>query len=103
MTGKTRCEITLKRAVGCWETVRKADCELTLEQSAESCSDTMHAAASRWDRVSRRYNERAFIVRIDALERVYTYQLEWYRGSYGFRLLQKCKEMKAFCYYACNS
>jgi len=36
MTGKTRCEITLKRAVGCWETVRKADCELTLEQSAES-------------------------------------------------------------------
>jgi|GEM_PF-3063301 len=36
MTGKTRHSAVQKRAVGWCETVHGMDCELTLEQSAES-------------------------------------------------------------------
>ena len=60
LMGKTLYIIVLQRAVGWWKTVYSIDRELTLEQSSESWVYLRLDTASRHERVSRRYNGRAF-------------------------------------------
>jgi hypothetical protein len=63
LRGKTRCLRRFRELLDA-EKQCAGNCELTLEQSAESPTMPIQIGwlrASRWERVSRRYQEKAFV------------------------------------------
>lgn len=67
-----------------------------LSSQLKAAEAIMADEASRCERVSRRYNERAFVILTDAFKWVCLYQKEWYHGSVMLSSLAEMLQNESF-------